>query len=67
MQFSSSGQGAGVLKVSSSGPCLEVEIVQSDHFACLKNNSLKENKIGPAGAKDIATALEKNKTLTELK
>ena len=67
MQFSSSGHGAGVLQFSSSGPCLEVEIVQSDHFACLKNNSLKSNDIGPEGAKDIAVALEKNKTLTELK
>ena len=32
MQFSSSGQGAGVLKFSSSGSYLEVGIVQSDHF-----------------------------------
>ena len=66
MQFSSRGQGAGVLKFSSSGPCLEVEIVQSDHFACLKNNSLESNYIEDAGAMDIAAALEKNTTLQTL-
>ena len=65
MQFSSRGHGAGVLKFSSSGPCLEVERIQSDLLVC-ENNSLYENDIGPAGAKDIAAALEKNKTLTTL-
>ena len=72
MQFSSSGQGAGVLKFSSCGPCLDVEIVQSNSSVSpvfcdlFWKKSLWRNNIGDAGAKDIAAALEKNTTLTNL-